>query len=78
MIVRNYHCDDRRLISYARYAFFSSHMNQPFSIAIALAFNYDRYIHCFSDKAEMLFPNAHPQNPVNMAAGDHPQEMCDQ
>ena len=31
-------------------------------------------MHCFSDKAEMLFPNAHSQNPVDMAAGDHPQE----
>ena len=28
----------------------------------------------FADKAEMLFPNAHPQNPVGMAAGDHPPE----
>ena len=31
-------------------------------------------MHCFSDKAEMLLPNAHPQTPVNMAAGDHPKE----
>ena len=31
-------------------------------------------MYCFSDKAEMLFPNTHPQNPVDMAAGDHPQE----
>ena len=29
---------------------------------------------CFSDKPEILFPNAHPQNPVGIAAGDHPPE----
>ena len=31
-------------------------------------------MYCFSDKAETLFPNAYPQNPVDMAAGDHPRE----
>ena len=31
-------------------------------------------MYCFSDKAETLFRNAHPQNPVDMAAGDHPPE----
>ena len=31
-------------------------------------------MYCFSDKPEILFPNAHPQNPVRIAAGDHPPE----
>ena len=31
-------------------------------------------MYCFSDKAEILFPYAHPQNQVGMTAGDHPQE----
>ena len=31
-------------------------------------------MYCFSDKAEILFPTAHPQNSVGMTAGDHPRE----
>ena len=55
----------------ARYDFQVSYA-QPLSTA--LTFSYYRYMYCFSDKAEMLFPNAHPQNPVGIAAGDHPPE----
>ena len=58
-------------IKQARYDFQVSYA-QPLSTA--LTFSYYRYIYCFSDRAEMLFPNAHPQNPVRIAAGDHPPE----
>ena len=31
-------------------------------------------LYCFTDEAETLFPNAPSQNPVGIAAGDHPPE----